>query len=157
MRLNDQGKEVMDKGTPTPPKKEKAFISDLNAKESIVRIRPVHHELLRAWYAARGRQVDTSTFSDCGFIVDGRIAGFLYVTNSNMAFIEGVIADPYTVPSLRRHSMKKLIGILIDTATMLGYDNIFGISRHPSMSKLGKEFGFKEEPFNVLMLSTDKD
>lgn len=96
--------------------------------------------------------------SDLGYIVDGRVAGWLYVTNSNCAMIEGIIADPNTVPSLRQQSLRKLCGFLVDTALMLGYTNIFGISKHPSMAKVSKELGFKmSNDFKVFTLNTGRE
>lgn len=129
-----------------------------NGSGSIVRITPDHYPLLRSWYAARGRTMpNEELLSDMGFIIDGRIAGWLYVTNSSMAMIEGVIADPSTVPSLRRQSLRKLCGFLIDTALMLGFTEVFGISRHPSMAKISKELGFKQAKFSVFTLSVGQD
>lgn len=93
-----------------------------------------------------------------GYIVDGRVAGWLYVTNSEVAFIEGLIADPDTIPSLRKASMRKLVGFLIDTALMLGFTKVFAVSKHPSVDKLAKEFGFKgNSSLTVYTMSTDKD
>lgn len=129
-----------------------------NGLGSIVRVTPDHYPMLQSWYEARGRKMpNTELLSDMGYIVDGRIAGWLYVTNSSMAMIEGIIADPNTVPSLRRQSLRKLCGFLIDSALMLGFTEIFGISRHPSMTKVGKELGFKSAKFNIFTLSVGQD
>lgn len=129
-----------------------------NGSGSIVRITPDHYPMLRSWYEARGKRMpNTELLSDMGYIVDGRIAGWLYVTNSSMAMIEGIIADPATIPSLRKQSLRKLCGFLIDTALMLGFTDVFGISRHPSMTKISKEFGFKQAEFNIFTLSTGQD
>lgn len=131
---------------------------DMKVEGNIERIRPRHYKLLESWYAARGRKIDTSTFSDMGFIVDGRAAGFLYVTNSNLAMIEGIVADPYTIPSHRRLSIEKLVGLLMDTALSLGFTNIFGISKHPAIIKVGKKYGFKiHTDFLMLTYSEDKE
>ena len=95
--------------------------------------------------------------SDFGFIVDNRVAGFLYMTNSNIAFIEWVVARPKTVPSLRRASLRKLIGVLVDTATMMGCDIIFGVSTHPSIGKEAKAFGFVGKEHMVWMYKADSN
>lgn len=122
-----------------------SHITRLKGHGSIVRITSDHYPLLKKWYKARGLKVDLEgNISDTGFIADGRVAGWLYVTNSNTAFIEGLISNPDTVPSLRRQSTRKLMGFLIDTALFLGFESIFAISRHPSVAKLAEEFAFKE-------------
>lgn len=131
----------------------------LKGSRTIVRITPDHYPQIHSWHEARGRRIDIEgNISDMGYLVDGRVAGWLYVTNSNAAFIEGLVADPNSVPSLRRASMRKLTGFLIDTAVMLGYTHIFAITRHPSVVKMAHEFGAKENSsLKVFTISTERD
>lgn len=97
------------------------------------------------WYKGYGLPIPSSSLlSDMGFIADGRVAAWLYVTNSGIAMIENVIADPKSIPSLRRTSLDKLIGFLVDTAVSLGYTTIIGVTKHPQILKVGKKFGFTE-------------
>lgn len=105
------------------------------------------------WY--RQRQLtppDPRALSDVGFIADGRVAGWLYLTNSNIALIDGVVSDPKSTPSLRRESLNKLIGCLIDFAVHLGYTQILGVTKHPGIESLGKKYGFKRLPHSVIYL-----
>lgn len=112
------------------------------------------YDLVAGWCKKRGRPLPSpDALSDLGFIVDDRVAGWLYLTNSNVAMVENIIANPNSVPSLRRHSLKVLCGLLVDTALSLGYTNIFGISNHPSVQKICREMGFREAPFTVFALS----
>lgn len=131
----------------------------LKGSRSIVRVNPDHYPQLTSWYKGRGQRIDLEdSISDMGYIADGRVAGWLYITNSNCAMIEGLIADPNSLPSLRRASMRKLVGFLIDTALMLGFTNIFAISKHPSVAQLSKEFGFKvNDTLKVYTLNTGRD
>lgn len=134
--------------------------SILRPSGSIVRVTPDHYPLITSWYEGHGTRIDNieDAVSDLGYIADDRVAGFLYVTNSNCAMIEGVIANPHSVPSLRRASLRKLTGFLVDIALMLGYTNIFGISKHPSITKVARELGFKEHSdFKLVTLITGKD
>lgn len=125
--------------------------------KGIKRITTNHYPMIRQWYEARGKAAPSvETFSDLGWIADGRVAGWLYLTNSNMALIEGIIADPHSVPSLRKDSLRKLAGHLVDTALDLGYSNIFGITRHPSIDSVCKQLGFRSQEFRVWALS-DKE
>lgn len=94
-----------------------------------------------------------ASLSDMGWIADGRVAGWLYVTPSNVALIEGIIADPHTVPSLRAESMQKLSGFLIDYALLMGYTNLVVITEHPSVAEACKRFGFTESKHRVFLMN----
>jgi len=107
------------------------------------------------WYRKRGlTPPDPRALSDVGFIADGRAAAWLYITNSNMAMIEGVISDPESTPSLRKESLNKLIGFIIDFAVSLGYTQIIGVTKHPNMLELVKRYGFKTLPHTLVYLDS---
>lgn len=111
------------------------------------------YPMIKEWYALRGKQPPSpAILSDLGYIADDRVCGFLYLTNSNMAMIEGIVANPESVPSLRRESLTKLVGYMIDTALLLGYENIFGISQHPSIAREAERFGFKTADYKIYMI-----
>lgn len=99
---------------------------------------------------------DPRALSDVGFVADGRVAGWLYLTNSNIAIIEGIVSDPDSTKSLRKESLNKLVGFLIDFAMNLGYTQIIGITKHPHMKELGKRFGFKTIPHTVIYLDASE-
>ncbi len=122
----------------------------------IIKFQKQHWGLVSEWYRLRDLPMPKRTMHPAmGFIVDGRVAGWLYLTDSDIAMIEGVVADPLSVPSLRRQSTDKLIGYLIDTAMMLGYSTILGISKHSRMLDLTKRYGFKElKDYKVVVLDT---
>jgi hypothetical protein len=129
----------------------------LSTPTAIVKVNKYHMPQIDEWYAARGRKPPkSSTLSPLGFMADNRVAGWLYLTDSNVALIEGIIADPNTVPSLRRTSLRKLCGFLVDTALMLGYTNIIGMTEHPAIEEICKELGFNPTKLNVWVLS-EKD
>jgi hypothetical protein len=128
---------------------------------SLRRVTSKDFPLIVSWYKARQKHIpDPRALSDTVFIADNRVAAWLFLTNSNMAIIEGVISDPASIPSLRRESLNKLIGFMVDFAVELGYTQIIGITRHPQIEKLGKKYGFKQlQSHKVLYLnaSDDKD
>lgn len=114
------------------------------------------YKFIASWYEDRGLVApERRMLSDLGFIVDNRVAGWLYLTNSNTAYIEWVISKPGTVPSLRRESLTRLIGLLVDTATMLGYDVIFGMSSHPSIGREAKKLGFVSQTHQIWLYKAD--
>lgn len=116
------------------------------------------YEMVKEWYEARGKRPPSpDTMSDMGYIADERVAGWLYTTNSNVAMIEGIIADPHTIPSHRHQSLRLLLGFMIDTALLLGYPHIFGITSHPSMVKTCKQLGFSHNNMDVMILSEKEE
>lgn len=120
-------------------------------------IKPKDHALIAQWYRERGQIMPSpSSLSTTGFIADERVALWVYLTNSNLALIEGVISDKTSIPSLRRASLNKLIGFAIDFCLAAGYTQIMGITKHPSIDALGKRYGFKVlKSHKVLYLNAD--
>lgn len=123
-------------------------------------IRPIKasdHATISDWY----RQYDQilphpSSLSTTGFICDGRVALWIYLTNSNMAILEGLIADKNSVPSLRRSSINKLVGFAVDFCVAAGYTQIMAITKHPSVDEIGKRYGFKTlKSHKILYLKAD--
>jgi len=93
-----------------------------------------------------------------GYMADGRVAAWLYLTNSGIAMIENVISDPHSVPSLRRQSLQKLIGFLVDTATALGYTTIIGVTKNKGILDISRKFGFKEmKDYKLVVLNTEEE
>ena len=125
---------------------------------SIRRYKDEDYYLLECWCKDRGAvPPPKQCLSTLGFVSDERAIGFLYITDSNIAFIEYVISDPLTVPSMRRQSVKKLCGNLIDTAFLLGYTHVFALTEHPQIKKLCEEFGFKSKPSYELFVLAESE
>lgn len=121
--------------------------------KGVIRYKPAHYRGIASWYTARGLQAPPQHYlSDLGFIADGRVAGWLYLTNSNVALIEGIISNPNTVPSMRRQALKKLSGLLVDTALSMGYTVIKMESNHPRIQELAEDLGFKEHKIKTFIL-----
>jgi hypothetical protein len=114
--------------------------------------------MLAKWYKKRGMKVpDDRSLSDSGWIADERVAGFLYLTNSNLALIDCVISNPDTLPSARQQSLQVLLGVLVDTALMLGYTNILGLTKHPNVKALAGKLGFKEIEYKPFLLQEQEE
>lgn len=127
------------------------------APGSIVKATASHMPMIRKWYKGWGiKAPKIEYFSTTGYICDNRVAGWLYFTNSDLVMIECVIANPNSVPSLRKESLNKLIGFLIDTSINAGYSSIFGISKHPGIAKVAERYNFRlSNDFKVFALSED--
>lgn len=124
----------------------------------IKRYKPTDYAGIVSWYKARGLSAPPKdSLSTMGFVADNRVAGWLYLTNSNVALIEGVISNPYTVPSLRRASLQKLAGVMVDSALSLGYTTIKVDTNHPSIQKIVTDMGFKEHSLKTFILHDDDE
>lgn len=95
----------------------------------------------------------SQSLSTMGYISDERVAGWIYLTDSNICLIEGIIANPLTVPSLRRQSLKMLAAFLVDKALSMGYTNIIAVTKHHAIQKLCNDMGFvSDKEFKIYAL-----
>ncbi len=123
----------------------------------ITKYTPKDYPILCKWYAARKLATPSSDgLSTLGFIADNRVAGFLYLTNSNIALIDGLISNPDTSAELRKESLVRLAGTLVDTAMTLGYTNIIAVTKSSSVKRICERLGFRNDGYSTYILS-DKD
>lgn len=113
-----------------------------------------HYKAIASWYHARGLEAPSlERIPEVGFVVDDRVAGWIYRTDSTVALIDGVISNPHTLPSARKLSLQKLAGVLVDTALALGYPDVIATSSHPSIQKLCPVLGLRETGQRVYQLT----
>lgn len=139
---------------------KEVFIAEVILPETsnIRRLSERDWPLINKWYEQHGlARPKDSMLSDLGYMVDERVAGWLYITNSGMSFIENIISDPSVSPKARSLSTKCLIGFMIDLSHSFGYDTVFGITKHPAILKYGREFGFKEQKDYKLIVLTGEE
>lgn len=104
-----------------------------------------HRTVVLGWLRAHG--IDLSKFDDrmlpqTGFVVDGCAVGFMYHTDSQLAFFDAIATDP-TAPSSRRHAaLDRLITALRDEARRSGYTAIAGTPSRPSLIARFARHGF---------------
>lgn len=121
----------------------------------IKKIRRTELAQVSQWFKARGEAPPSfqRIHGAMGYMADNRVACWLVPTATSVAIIDGLISNPETVPSLRRESMVKLTGFLVDTALALGYTDIVCASRHPSVHKVAKQLGFEKTDLTFFVLS----
>lgn len=99
-----------------------------------------------SWYVARRLPAPEHWhFSTLGWIVPGVAAGFLYVTNSGIALVDGFITNPEASSSDRIKALKAVSNALLATA-YADKDNIKKIVCHTSnqtTKALASELGFE--------------
>jgi hypothetical protein len=69
-------------------------------------------------------------------------AGFLYLSNSKVAWLDWIISNPEYKESDRKESLVSLINGLEDVARQQGYDIIISIARNKSLINTHKKLGY---------------
>ena len=70
------------------------------------------------------------------------VAGFLYLTNSNIAWMEWIISNKDYKDNNRKEALKTLILGLENIALSVGKDMIFNVSKSKSLINIHKELGY---------------
>tara|TARA_R110000782_G_scaffold100028_2_gene186034 strand:+ start:206 stop:592 length:387 start_codon:yes stop_codon:yes gene_type:complete len=107
-----------------------------------------------SWFNHLGYAPPTrGMLSTLGFTIYKEIdicSGFLYISNSNLAYIEFVIANPKAKREDRKEGVKKLLTHLQDLAKSKGYEIIMIITATPGFSKnLIENFGYIKGPVSI--------
>jgi hypothetical protein len=77
-----------------------------------------------------------------GMIIDNFCAGFLYKTDSSIAWLEFIISNPSTKKEERADALDILIKGLVNRAKEDGFKTIFTSVEHPSLITKYKNNGF---------------
>ena len=108
---------------------------------------------VRGWYEKRGISFnDRNVLPGVGFIVDNVAAGFIYMTDSNIAFIEGFIANSDTDEMARDSALDVISECLIAHAIVMGCKYIKCETKIKSIELRAKRFGFKSFGETVSLL-----
>lgn len=112
-----------------------------------------HYKAVASWYHARGLEAPIpEALPSLGYVVEGKIVGWVHRTDSDIAVIKTIMSNPKTLPSGRRQALETLVGVLLDSATNLGYTHVIVISDHPSTVKLASKYNLKESTQKLFIL-----
>lgn len=96
------------------------------------------------WACQRGIALEPSSFfPKHGFIVQAVAAGFIYLTDSNLAIIDCYVANPRSEKSVRNEALDLITRELIKTAKELGYTIIKCDTQIDAVKERAKHHGFK--------------
>lgn len=104
-----------------------------------------HIPLVEGWIRARGlgeSAGDTSLLSSVGLVVGGIAVGFLYTTNSKLAFLDCFMTDPASDKALRSDALDILITHLMARAKDLGYTAVAGTTSAQALAVRLSQHGF---------------
>lgn len=81
-----------------------------------------------------------------GFIVPGVCAGFLYLTDSDLAIIEGFVSNPKTTQMERDPALNAVTAALCERAKALGYTAISAFTQTEKITSRATKHGFAVSP-----------
>lgn len=110
-----------------------------------------HIPLISSWGVERGMMtqdaaVDAALYPPTGFVVNGILASWLYLTNSSLAYIDSTIADPKSEKDARRAAMVEMLPLIVEEARAHGVKVLCTLAYHRSFAELLGDGGFTTLP-----------
>jgi len=112
-----------------------------------------YDNILTKWWADWGWEAPLKDFlpldGTCGLIVYDNdtpvCAGFLYVTNSKVCWVDWIISSKkYTDREKRKQALTLLVGALTDMCKRTGSKYCYALIKHPSLINTYKELGYSQ-------------
>lgn len=126
-------------------------------------IRPIEdkdYELLCGFWSDWGWVAPTKDFlPDCGMIVYNDevpiIGGYLYATNSKVAWVEWIISNKnYTNRENRKIAINLLVQTLTNIAQKSGFKYVYTILKHEGLIKAYESVGYIKGSTGIEMIKT---
>lgn len=106
------------------------------------RYTPADYPMLCAWYEAYGQKPPAHTSLPLtGIVIDGVCAAFLYKTDSDIAMIEGVIANRDAKTLIRGRALCAVLSELFKIAKEQGFSQVYGFTQHSGVPGLAAKVG----------------
>lgn len=105
-----------------------------------------HYQQFEAWYAPHVEVVMGPEFlPKVGFVAPGVAMAFLFQTDSKIAFIEALIANPDVKGDERSRGIDEVVGAIIAEARSLGYKSLIASTDMHIVAKRARRLGFTAE------------
>ena len=105
-------------------------------------VREEHFEQIRSWLRFRSEDIVPKALPENGFIVPGKAAGFLYRTDSSVAWIENIVAAPGLSREERSEAVDAVFTAIIERARELGFELLVGYTVLDAVVQRAQRFGF---------------
>lgn len=102
----------------------------------------LHFEEIRRWNEARKEVITPDALPQTGFIIPGKAAGFLYRTDSCLAWIEGLVASPKLSKEERSQAIDAVVLSVSEAARQLGFKVLLGYTVLDAVVKRAERLGF---------------
>lgn len=97
---------------------------------------------LNGWYADRGLpEIPAEALPLTGYIEPGVAAGFLYLTDSSLAMLEGFCSNRKVGRDLRIAALGQIMAALFADATRLHCVHVIGFTKSHLIQELGRKHG----------------
>lgn len=96
------------------------------------------------WKEYDWQSIPLKSLPQTGFIIDDYCAGFLYKTDSDIAWLEWIVSNKNANKKEKSQALDLLITTLTETAKTNGFRVIFTSVAHKGLTEKYKTLGFKE-------------
>jgi hypothetical protein len=105
--------------------------------------RGVHEREVMKWHARHQRPWNPDSISLEGVIVPGVAAGWLYVTNGPVAFIENVVTNPEASSEDRHAALDAIHDWAFKAAKSRGYRRLVALVTHDGLVPRAEAYGYE--------------
>ena len=102
----------------------------------------LHFEQVRQWNAAHGEVMLPDALPQSGFIIPGKAAGFLYRTDSCLAWIESLVASPDIKGAERGQAIDAVVLAVCEEGRRLGFRILMGHTVLDAVVQRAQRLGF---------------
>lgn len=100
-------------------------------------------DAINSWLEARNLQaILPEQLPSIGFIVTDVAAGFLYQTDSTVAYLETYVTNPAKKSTLRNLALDAITAKLLIKAAELGYTTVISTTKEPNIAKRAIKHNF---------------
>lgn len=103
----------------------------------------VHYPILEGWWEGwKQTPPGPETLPATGFVVADLAAGFLYRTDSSLALIESLVANPASRAEARDAALDAVVEAIAEAAQAAGFDILLAYSSVPAVLRRAQRRGF---------------
>jgi hypothetical protein len=103
----------------------------------------LHFDQVRAWMQFRNEDITPDALPQTGFVIPEKAAGFLYRTDSSVAWIEGLVAAPGLSREERSEAVDAVVAAVCQEAKKLGFKMLLGYTVLDVVVKRAERLGFR--------------
>ncbi len=113
-------------------------------------------EILR-WFELFNESMTPDALPQTGYIVPGKAAGFLYRTDSSLAWVESLIASKEVPKEERSRALDAVVLALCREAKRLGFKTVLGSTQLEAVVKRAQRLGWSYVGggFHLIAIQTD--
>lgn len=117
-------------------------MSDHGASKGVRLYRSSDAPEVAAWYAAHGQSPKPKgSLPNTGFIVPGVAAGWLYLTDSSVALLEGYVTNPAASAADRNDALDVITGLLLASAKSDGRSLVLALTTDQTIAERARRHG----------------